>query len=548
MLFERRYHPSADPDSEFSRVLAGGDMSQAGVMVTPESAMRVSAWLACVRIIAETAGSLPFITYKRLTRGKERAYDHYLYSILHDVPNPEMTAMTYRETITSHVASRGNGLSEVEFDRAGRVRALWPLNPDRVKLERRSGRLWYVVALPNSVGGYPVGIPSERIFHVRWMTRNGLWGYSPTDLARETIGMAQAIQTHGASYFSNGAEPGVVLKHPKELGDKAYGRLRESWEERHQGLDKKHRVAILEEGMDIEKLGMGNEDSQFIQSAEMTVAEIARIFGISLDMLAINGASATYASVEAFGLRFVTYTMRPWFVRWEQEVSRSLLTPGERREYFAEHLVDALLRGDLASRYEAFAKGIQNGFVTINDVREAENRNPVEGGDQPMVPLNLAPLGHKPQPPLAQRSILLAQRHTFVDVAQRVLRRQHQDVLALARRDGFEQALPDFYQEHEAFAAKQLEAVARTQIELWKQTTGRSMNKLDVAILATHVARVLAQRMCADDYSHVRSIDTTQFKDLFSAWCEGRAENFESDFDTLNNLIEAHFYQEEQDA
>lgn len=547
MLFERRYHPSTDPDSEFSRVLAGGDVSTSGVLVTPESALRVTAWLACVRIISETAGSLPFITYKRLTRGKERAFDHYLYSILHDVPNPEMTAMTYRETITSHVASRGNGLSEVEFDRAGRVRALWPLNPDRVKLERRSGRLWYVVTLPNSVGGYPVGIPSERIFHVRWLTRNGLWGYSPTDLARESIGMAQAIQTHGASYFSNGAEPGVVLKHPKELGDKAYGRLRESWEERHQGLDKKHRVAILEDGMDIEKLGMGNEDSQFIQSAEMTVAEIARIFGISLDMLAINGASATYASVEAFGLRFVTYTMRPWFVRWEQEVTRSLLTRAERREYFAEHLVDALLRGDLSSRYEAFAKGITNGFVTINEAREAENRNPVEGGDRPMVQLNLAPLGYNPQQPTSQRSFLQAQRHTFVDVAQRVLRRQRQDVLALARRDGFTQALPGFYREHESFAAEQFEAVARTQIELWKNIVGRSMNDLEIAILGTHIARSIALQMCARDYQHVRSIDTAQFTDLFSAWCVGRAESFENDFDALNRMIVAHFTQEKQD-
>ena len=547
MLFERRYHPSTEPDSEFSRVLAGGDVSLAGVMVTPESALRVSAWLACVRIIAETAGSLPFITYKRLERGKQRAHDHYLYSILHDVPNPEMTAMTYRETITSHVASRGNGLSEIEFDRAGRVRALWPLNPDRVRMERRQGRLWYVITLPNSAGGYPVGIPSDRVFHVRWMTRNGLWGYSPTDLARESIGMAQAVQTHGASYFSKGAEPGVVLKHPKELGDKAYARLRQTWEERHQGLEKKHRVAILEDGMGIEKLGLGNEDSQFIQTAEMTVAEIARIFGISLDMLAINGASATYASVEAFGLRFVTYTMRPWFVRWEQEVSRSLLTRGERSAYFAEHLVDALLRGDLASRYAAFAQGIMNGFLTINDVREAENRNPVDGGDTPRVPLNSVALGYTPKQPLAQRRILQAQWHTFRDVAERVLRRQRNDVLALARRDGFAHTLPGFYTDHEAFVAAQFEPVARAQIEIWKNMVGKPMNQLEIAILATSVAREVARRMCVDDYGHVKSIGADNFADSFSAWCASRSETFESDFDALNGMILAHFSQEEQD-
>ena len=164
-----------------------------------------------------------------------------------------------------------------------------------------------------------------------------------------------------------------------------------------------------------------------------------------------------------------------------------------------------------------------------------------------MVQLNLAPLGYNPQQPTSQRSFLQAQRHTFVDVAQRVLRRQRQDVLALARRDGFTQALPGFYREHESFAAEQFEAVARTQIELWKNIVGRSMNDLEIAILGTHIARSVALQMCARDYQHVRSIDTAQFTDLFSAWCVGRAESFENDFDALNRMIVAHFTQEKQD-
>jgi HK97 family phage portal protein len=540
MLFEHRYHPSQDPDSSFSRVLAGGDESASGVMVTPESALRITAWLACVRIIAETAGSLPLITYKRLPRGKERATNHYLYSLLHDVPNPEMTAMTYRETITSHVASRGNGISEIEFDKAGRVRALWPLNPDNVRMERRDGQLWYVYTLPGSVGGRPVGIPSDRILHVRWLTRNGLWAYSPTDLARESIGLAQATQEHGARLFSNGAEPGIVLTHPKELSEKAYERITGAWEARHQGLEKKHRMAILEDGLGIEKIGLTNEDSQFLQTREFQIADIARMFGISLDMLAVNGASATYASVEAFGLRFVTYTMRPWFVRWEQEISRSLLTESERKDYFSEHLVDALLRGDLAQRYSAFVQAVQNGFMTINEIREAENRNPVEGGDLPMVPLNLGPLGmSQPQQEPAARTedVLRSQRHVFFDALGRILRREANDLARLARRDDRDGEIERFYGEHVEFIKRQIEPVVRGQLETLKRLLSIDIDDAGDAGMSGEIASELAARIAKNHQQSVLALDANQFEAQLSAWQVRRQAGGMSEFDALNRTI-----------
>lgn len=468
---EQRFHPSAEPPAWF-REFMSGYQTDAGVDVTPDSAMQVTAWLACVRIISEVVASLPFVTYRRLARGKDRATDHYLYSILHDISNPEMTAFTYRQLITAHVLSRGNGLSEIEFDRGGRILALWPLDPDAAELKRdpKTKKLFYLYKLPGKVGGHKVRLPAERIFHIRWMSKNGLWGLSPTQLAKQALGVALATEKHGAKFFANGAEPGIVLKHPGTLGDKAYDRLRESWEDRHQGLDKTHRVAILEEGLDVEKLTITNEDAQFLQTRKFQIAEIGRIFGVSLDMLDETDKAATYASVEQFFIRFRSLTLQSWAVRWEQEVNKTLLTKSERGEYFSEHIMDGLLRGDSTSRFQVYSAGFNTGAFSINDIREMENRNPVEGGDQHFVPLNMIPVDQAGSLDGAQRSvisdepetrdqqligkspievhreersvrsarirrrIMLAERKIFRDVARRVLKRERQDIMAAARK------------------------------------------------------------------------------------------------------------------
>jgi len=403
-MLQKRYHPQSDPPDWMRKAaLWGGWETDAGIDVNPDSAMQVTAWLACVRIISETLASLPFKTYRRVSGGKDEAQDHYLYSILHDIANSELPAFHVRALLTSHMLTRGNGIAEIEFNKGGGINALWPLDPDGAYLWRDpdSKKLFYIYRLPVSVGGHEVKLPADRIFHIKWMSHNGLWSLSPTYLARQSLGLALAVQTHGAKYFSNGAEPGVVLSHPGELDDKSYERLQGDWEEMHQGLEKSHRVAILEEGMTIEKLTATNEDAQFIQTKSMTIADIGRIFSVSLDMLNESDKAATYASVEQFGIRFSTLTMRPYAVRWEQETHRSLLAPSERKTYYSEHVMDGLLRGDAASRFQVYTAGFQTGAYSPNDIRRMENQNAVPGGDQHFVPLNMVPVEHagKFQPP-----------------------------------------------------------------------------------------------------------------------------------------------------
>lgn len=363
----------APVNADVVRALMAESQSATGVSVTPESSLRATAVFACVRVLSETLASLPLITYKRLPRGKERSQDFYLYPILHNTPNPEMTSFTFRETTTAHVALWGNGYSEMQLDGAGRVTALWPLLPNRTMPERLSnGTLIYKTFVPGA--GYKA-LSADRVLHVRGLGMSGLLGLSPIAQARNAIGLALATEEFGGRVFGNGSMPGVVLKYPGNLTDEQYDDAQSTWQAAHGGLSNAHRVAILEGGIDAEKIGIPNDDAQFLETRKFQTREIARLFRVPPHLIS-DLEQATFSNIEQQSLEFVIYTMLPWFARWEQEISRSVLLERERREYFAEFLIDSLLRGETATRYEAYSSAITNGWMTRNEVRERENMNP----------------------------------------------------------------------------------------------------------------------------------------------------------------------------
>lgn len=368
-----------------------GGKSIAGVSVTERNALQIMAVLACVKVISETVASLPLPVYRRLKpRGKERAPDHSLYPILHDLPNPEMTSFTWRETMQSHALTWGNAYSEIEYDENWYIKALWPLLPDRTYPVRdtTSGAISFVTSLPN---GQQVSLSQERVLHIPGLGFDGLKGYSPIALAREAIGVAKAAEEFGGRFFANGAHLGGVLEHPGQLSDKAYDRLKEEVEELS-GLTKSHRLKILEEGMKYTRIGIPPNDAQFLETRKFQIEEIARIYRVPLHMIQ-NLDRATFSNIEQQSLEFVIHTIRPWLVRWEQSLTWKLLTPSERKAYLVEFLVDGLLRGDIKSRYEAYSIAKQNGWMNSDDIRELENQNPLKGGQGQIyyVPLNMIP-------------------------------------------------------------------------------------------------------------------------------------------------------------
>jgi HK97 family phage portal protein len=392
-LLERRSInvPAVPLTSASLSALLDGPTTATGRSVSAATAMKASAVFACVRVRAETVASLPWVVYRRIPGGgKERDPQHPLYELLHDQPNPAQTAIEFRENLVGNMDLWGNAYAEIEWDTRGQVRALWPLRPDRVREEERNGRLYYVVTLPN---GEQKGLPDYRVWHTR-----GFMGQSVIANARESIGLALAGEEYGARFFGNDSRPGGILKSPKVLSKEAAKNLKASWEAAHSGLENRHRVAVLEEGVEWQQIGIPPEDAQYLELRQFQVVDIARFFRVPPHKIA-SLERATFSNIEHQSIEFVVDCIRPICVRLEQSARRCLLTTEERPTWLAEHVIDGLLRGDTASRYAAYATARQWGWMSADDVRELENMNPLPDGQGKMylVPMNMTPAGEAGQ-------------------------------------------------------------------------------------------------------------------------------------------------------
>ncbi len=472
----------SNPQAWLVDMFTGGTKSATGVNVTPDRALQASAVYACVRVLAETIASLPLHVYKRLARGKEKATDHYLYPILHDAPNPEMTSFEFRETMMGHLCLRGNAYAEKVIDRAGRVKELWPLNPDRVTVERDKAtkQLVYTVTIPDEARKVELG--SDRILHIRGLSGDGIIGYSPIKLARESIGLSLATEEYGARFFGNGSRPGGVLEHPGKLGAEARKNLKKSWEDMHQGLEQSHRIAILEEGLKWHQIGIAPEEAQYLETRQHQTTDIARIFRVPPHMIG-DLTRSTNNNIEHQGIEFAVYTMTPWCVRFEQGFRQRLFDVDDTN-YFAEFLINGLLRGDINSRYNAYAIGRQWGWLSADDIRELENQNPLPDGQGKtyLLPLNMVPadqtakVGDMAKEKGLQEDKKQKQRfnnafrHLFQDAITRIIKRERADVLRQVRKktnaEEFGKWLGEFYKEHEEFVRRNITPVMTSFLEL----------------------------------------------------------------------------------
>ncbi|QCT03299.1 phage portal protein, HK97 family [Paenibacillus algicola] len=363
-----------------------------GIQVTEATAMKSTAVLACVRVLSETVASLPVPVYRRLKpRGKERI-SHAVADILQRAPNSKMTAFTFRETMMAHILLWGNCYAEIEYDGNGVIKALWPIPPSRVDMyDTESGDSFYRVTLPN---GEQKNIPDYAMFHIPGLGFDGRKGISVISWARRSIELALATEQFGADFFENGTNVGAVATHPGTLTEEAFERLKQSLREKYEGLGNAHRLMLLEEGMTFSKNTIPPNDAQFLETRKFQISEIARLFRVPPHMLA-DLERATFSNIEQQSIDFVTHTIRPWLVRWEQTINWKLFDSNEQKQIFAEFLIEGLLRGETKARYESYAIARTNGWLSVNDIRELENMNPVEGGDIYLQPLNMKDVNQK---------------------------------------------------------------------------------------------------------------------------------------------------------
>jgi len=301
-----------------------------------------------------------------------------------------MTAFTFRETMMAHMLLWGNCYAEIEYDERGDIKALWPIPPYRVEhMETADGKPFFRVS---TKVGKQYNVPYYAMLHIPGLGFDGRKGISVIQWASQGIDLALATEQFGSEFFANGTNVGAVVTHPAELSDGAFKRLQKSLREKYEGLGRSHRLMLLEEGMTFAKNTIPPNDAQFLETRKFQTSEIARIFRVPPHMLA-DLERATFSNIEQQSIDFVTHTIRPWAVRWEQTINIRLFDSNEQKRLFAEFLLEGLLRGETKARYEAYAIARQNGWLSVNEIRELENLNPIEGGDVYLTPLNMAPVG-----------------------------------------------------------------------------------------------------------------------------------------------------------
>lgn len=366
----------------------------AGVTVNESTAMMLSTWWACLRVLTDTVGCLPIHVYRwESNERKSKDPEHEWYVPLHDKPNAWQTPIEFKSMLVGHLLLRGNFYARIDppLPQIGEnYPSLVPLNPDRMQPPKqdRYNRLTYEYRYQD---GRPQTFQQDDILHVKLLTTDGFMGMSPLAYARETLGLATAQQGYASSIFSGGGFLKYYLKTSKRLGAEGRKNFREGWRDLH-GDPRHFEPPILEDDMSIQTLGMNNEDAQFLESRKFSAYELCQFMGVPPHLVFLLDR-ATWANTELQGIDFLTVHLNPYLVRIEQ-----CLQPLMQETHFAEFLRDAVVRGDLQSRYSAYNTGIQAGFLTRNEVRARENLDPLPGGDVLLSPLNMTPVDENGMP------------------------------------------------------------------------------------------------------------------------------------------------------
>lgn len=402
---------SPAPTDDFWYGPRAGSQTAAGVPVDENTALTYSACWAARMLLATCGSMIPLKLFRTLpSGGSEPAKDLNRYYLVHDQFNPDMTNMMFRSSRFGMQIDWGNGFAELEYDNAGRVRAAHPIHSSRIPIEnvRRDPSTRSIYYLVNNNDGTKTRLEDWEMLHFPSpMSDDGIWGRGVVAQARLSIGLGIATETQGASYFGSGATPKLVLSSEierfKNKEEKA--EFRRQWNEMHGGPENAHKPAILPPGMKMEALNFSAEDSQFLETRQFSIEEIARWYGVPPHMIG-HLLRSTYSNIEHQSLEFVKYSLMRWLVPVEQELNRKLLTPEERKTMYFKHVVEGLERGDLETRTKALKEQFFNGKITLNEWRALDDQNPIEGpeGDlhfvqQAMVPLDIAAKGPQPAQP-----------------------------------------------------------------------------------------------------------------------------------------------------
>ena len=349
----------------------------AGVYISPESSLRCSAVLACVRVLAESMASMPFNVYRRIAGGgKEIAEDHPLQDVLAYQPNDWMTSFEWREWMTSQMLLWGNAYSLIKPGRRGSVDQLIPLHASRMEIKRlENGRLQYQYREEGNPT--PTLYRQDQIFHLRWLSSDGVTGYVPTTLSQDAIGLARATELYSSSFFANGAQSGTYIETDQPFKPEAIQRFKQQWDDAHRGPDRAFKTVVMPHGFHKKNDPVNNQHSALIETRRHQLAEVARAYRVPLHMLN-DLTDVRHSTVEQASIDFVTFGLYPHTRRWQFACRRDLIT--EDRDYFVEFDTTALLAGDFAARAQFMREAFNMGALSVDEIRAQIGYNPLPDG------------------------------------------------------------------------------------------------------------------------------------------------------------------------
>lgn len=461
----------------------------AGVVVSERNALSLPAYWSAVSLISNAIAKLPRKVYKTLPDGsREEAGQHPVAWLLQVEPNEYATPLVFWRTMISHVLTWGNGYAEIERDGANRPIGLLTVTPDKIAPVLEGGTLSYLYAGRTR-------IPREDMLHIPGLGFDGVQGYSVVQIARQSIGLGLALERYGATFFGNGAFPGLLLEHPAKLSTAAAERLRADWAAMHQGPDRAHRTAVLEEGLKAHALSVPAKDAQLIEQREIQVLEVARLLNLNPAFLGKSGERPG-GNYEASRLDFLDNTLDPWLVAIEQECNRKLLSIQQRGTYYVEHVRNAILRTDAKTRAEVQKLYVDMGAMDAEYVAKLENLPKPEPKEPPPPPAPPPP----PEPdaeddPPAPEPAAQAERALVIDISARFARREAEKARRASRRGPaeFQQWAEEFYAREGDVLAEMLQPAVALRLALAGAGPGARAKDLSAELAAAYVARSKAE-------------------------------------------------------
>lgn len=375
--------------------LSGNDIPDSFGQLNEDTALKYSVFFACTRVLSETFASVTINEYKkdRTSGDREKTNDTGLFPILRFTPNDETSRFNFQECMLNQINLGGNfvaerlmngrkiaGLSQIPWQKYDIVRS----QEDR--------KLKYVV----NGQGEQVILNRDRVLHIPGPSTNGIIGMSILTYAASTLRLGKTYEKFGQKFYDNGATPTGVFTIEKFLKDEAYNRLKKDLKGKHTGLMNAGAPMLLEDGLKYDSLTINPIDAELLGSKRFQIEDVCRFLRVPPHLVQ-HLEKATFNNIEHLSLEFVMYTMLPHFRRVEDNINSQLLTPQQRAEgYYFEYNMATLLRGDQKTMSESFAKGLQWGWFSVNEVRRLLNLNGIEGGDAHLQPLNMVPMGTKP--------------------------------------------------------------------------------------------------------------------------------------------------------